>query len=411
MYLPGTNGRRKEGRNISVVAPRFGSTKLAAAIVRGVLLLIVLAALVLIVAQPAQAQTETVLYNFTGGADGSYPTSTLITDSAGNFYGTTTYGGEYGAGVVFELSPDGSGGWNESVLHSFTGSDGANPFMAPVMFDNAGNLYGTTEFVGGGNSGAVYELSPSGTGWTATTLYGGFGNPASNLVMDARGRLYSTTSGVCAGGLFELSRAPKGWRGRQIAGRARASCGVTMDGDGNLYVARDCVWELSPRPRTWWRNCIYEFGVYGEDGSDPWTAPVLDRLGNIYGTTYSGGATKNGTVYKLTPTRKKWRWTEQFLYSFAGVPDGAMPIGQVVLDAAGNIYGTTQQGGELDYGTVFELVPDGKGSYNETILWSFQGPDGAGPMDSLIMDSAGVLYGTAPGGGSYGAGVVFAVTP
>jgi len=211
MHLPGTNGRRKEGSNISEVAPGFGSTKLAAAITRGALLLTLLAALAL----PAQAQTETVLYNFTGGTDGSYPTSSLITDSTGNFYGTTTYGGEYGAGVVFELSPNGSEGWNETVLHSFSSfwDDGANPFMAPVMFDNAGNLYGTTEFGGSENFGAVYELSPSGTGWTETTLYafyhgkyGGFGNPASNLVMDVKGGITGTTSGC--GGASLNSTAP-----------------------------------------------------------------------------------------------------------------------------------------------------------------------------------------------------------
>ncbi|MGA9644138.1 MAG: choice-of-anchor tandem repeat GloVer-containing protein [Terriglobales bacterium] len=393
---------------------------------RWVLTLTVLVAPLLIAAQPAQAQTETVLYNFTGGTDGLSPTANLIRDGAGNFYGTTLQGGYLpcsgvGCGVVFELSPNG-GGWNENVLYSFGGGkDGANPFIAPVIFDKSGNLYGTTEFSGKHGFGVVYELRHSKKGWKDRTLYSfnfknSFGHPASGLVMDAQANLYGTTSEYQAtGGVFELAHSGTLWHEQAIY-NAPTSCGLTMDGSGNLYgTTNSTVFELSPNGNGGWTaTVLYTFTGAPEDGISPWMAPVIDAAGNLYGTTYSGGATNNGTVYELTPSKNakgEVQWTEQILYSFAGGTDGAMPIGQPVLDGAGNIYGTTQKGGELDYGTVFELVPIGGGVYQEKILWSFHGTDGAGSMAGLILDGTGTLYGTTPGGGLYGAGVVFAVTP
>jgi uncharacterized repeat protein (TIGR03803 family) len=170
MYSSQANGRTKETLNVSDVGPRFSSTKLAAAMIGCVL---TLAALLLVAARPAQAQTETVLYNFCSQpncSDGANPQSNLIADAAGNFYGTTVNGGLFGYGTVFELSPNGSGGWNETVLYSFTGgADGANP-VAPVIFDSAGNLYGTTEYLGPSFSGSVFQLSPKEPNWKATVL-------------------------------------------------------------------------------------------------------------------------------------------------------------------------------------------------------------------------------------------------
>jgi len=403
---------------------KFGSTKPAAIIAQGALILAVLLALVLIASQPAKAQTETVLYNFTGGTDGLSPTSNLISDGAGNFYGTTLQGGflgcsGVGCGVAFELSPNSSGGWTQTVLHSFTGGrDGANPFIAPLLFHNSKHLYGTTEFGGRYGFGVVYELSHSAKGWKATGLHAfqsGFGHPASSVVMDAHGNLYGTTSEyIASGGVFEWSHSVKGWLEQDIY-NAPTSCGLTMDGSGNLYgTTNSTVFELSLVGGVWTPTVLYTFTGMPLDGIGPWTAPVFDAAGNLYGTTYSGGTTNNGTVYKLIPTKNSQgqvQWTEQILYSFAGGTDGAMPIGQPVLDAAGNIYGTTQQGGASNYGIVFELVPVAGDNYQEKILWTFQGPDGAGSMAGLILDSAGVLYGTTPGGGLYGVGVVFSVTP
>ena len=408
--------------NISDDGPRSGSTKLAAAVIRVALTMVVLSALLLIVARPALAQSVTVLHSFTGGSDGSLPAASLISDSAGNFYGTTLLGGlgcpgnQYGCGVVFEISPNGSGGWTQTVLKSFSGPpDPANPWIAPVIFDKVGNLYGTTEFGGTYNWGAVFELSPVGTSWEVTILYsftGGSdgGHPASSLVMDRAGNLYGTTSEYLApGNVFELSPSGGGWTQRVIYA-APTAFGLTMDAAGNIYGATtSTVFELSPNGNGGWNpTVLHTFTGAPGDGSSPTTAPVPDQSGNLYGTTYAGGAANYGTVYKLSPVNGGW--TEQMLYSFMGGTDGANPFGAaVVLDAAGNIYGTTSVGGSQNDGTVFELSALGSSNYEHSVLWSFSGTDGANPYSTPVLDSAGNLYGTASGGGSSSAGVVFEV--
>lgn len=392
------------------------------------LILAALSTLLLIAAQPAQAQSETVLYNFTGGSDGLYPESSLISDGAGNFYGTTVLGGgcdgwnQNGCGVVFEVSPNGSGGWNQIVLHTLTAPpDGANPFMAPVIFDKAGNLYGTTEFGGWYNWGAVFELSPSGTGWAANILYsftGGAdgGHPASNLVMDQAGNLYGATSEYEApGNVFELSPSGGGWT-LQVIYEAPTTYGVTIDAAGNIYGATlSTVFELSPNGQGGWNpTVLHTFNGAPKDGNTPLSPPVPDNAGNLYGTTYYGGATNNGTVYKLsliTKGKKKGQWKEKILHSFR-YKDGANPVAGVLLDAAGNIYGTTAAGGKYGDGTLFELARQvGKSSYKEKVLWTFNGTDGMNPYCIPVLDSEGNLFGTAASGGPSNAGVVFEVTP
>lgn len=198
MYSPGTSSSTTGPWNISDVVPRFGSTKLATVIIRAALMLAVVSALLLIAALPAQAQTEIVLYNFTGGADGSLPVG-VLPDGAGNFYGSTLLGGscpgwnDYGCGVVYELSPNGSGGWNQTVLHTFSAPpDGANA-DAPLLFDSKGNIYGDTMYGGASNGGAVFEMSPVGGGWTESVLYSSGGLLASGIMMDPAGNIYGTT--------------------------------------------------------------------------------------------------------------------------------------------------------------------------------------------------------------------------
>jgi uncharacterized repeat protein (TIGR03803 family) len=411
--------------NISGARLGFGPARLAAPAIRGVLVLAVLFALLPMAARPAQAQTETVLYNFTGFSDGGTPNSRLTSDGAGNFYGTT-YSGGLGYGTVFQLSPNGSGGWNETVLHTFTGgADGALPTYSYVIFDNLGNLYGTA-FQGGGGCapfgcGVVFELSHGGTSWTENVLYSfadypDGANPVNGLIMDIAGHLYGTTNsgGSGNGTVFELSPSDGGWTAQAIAAVGSAYAGLTMDAAGNIFGAStsSTVFELSPTgPGGWTSTVIHTFTGAPADGYQPQGSLVLDNAGNLYGSTLTGGATKKGTIYELSPG-ESGAWTEKILYSFkGGKKDGSDPWAGIVFDAAGNIYGTTQTGGAYGDGTVFELVaPVGTGSYKEKLLWSFNGTDGQVPFGSLVPDSAGNLYGTTYGGGSTGYGVVFEAT-
>ena len=380
-------------------------------------------------ARPAQAQTETVLYNFTGGSDGNDPSSGLTSDGAGNFYGTTVLVGQSGDGTVFELSPNGSGGWNETTIYTFPGGlNGFSPF-SNVIFDSAGNLYGTLYGGGAHNFGAVFELSRIGTSWTETVLYSFVGGmdgatPYSGLIMDPAGNLYGTTShggSNSVGTVFELSKSGGGWTERVIysppAHKFNSSASppaLTMDAAGNIFGASyTTVYTLSPNGHGGWNpTVLHTFsGSYFAD-----TTPVLDQAGNVYGTTFKGGAYNAGTVYMLT-LGKTGTWTSKILHAFGSGQDGAYSFGRIVFDAAGNIYGTTLYGGQFGAGTVFELVAQArKGSYKEKVLWSFNSTDGYAPSGSLILDSAGNLYGTTDGGGNgypfaSGYGVAFEVTP
>jgi uncharacterized repeat protein (TIGR03803 family) len=403
------------------------------------LILAVLSTPLLIGARPAQAQTETVLYNFTGGSDGGSPAYRLTSDGAGNFYGTTFEGGVgdegVGYGTVFELSPNGGEGWKETVLHSFKGgADGSNP-SSYVIFDSAGNLYGTTGSGGEKGNGVVFELSPEGKKWKETVLYRFTGtdgaNPANGLIFDPVGNLYGTTQNGPGGNpiVFELSPSGGAWTEQVIYTIVNPLLvglpnGLTMDAAGNIFGTTNfTVFELSPNGNDGWNpNVLYTFTGGPKDGAYALGTLVLDQAGNLYGTTEFGGAHGEkfggyGTVYKLTHGKKGWK--ERILYSFkGGRQDGTGPVAGIVFDASGNICGTTYEGGESGLGTVFELVaPAGAGKYDEKVLWSFNGPDGSEPFASLILDAAGNLYGstlvggTTDQGGSSGNGVVFEVTP
>jgi len=409
---------------------------------RGVLRLAVLSTLLLVALPPAHAQPETVLYNFCSQpncVDGENPVSSLMPDGAGNFYGTTQLGGVHMYGTVFELSPNGVGGYDETVLYSFCSlqncTDGSSP-DSYVTFDGLGNLYGTAYYGGlfasGPYSGygVVFELSPepgggcpsgsnSGDGWCETVLYsfmstpdGAF--PFSGLTWDPSGNLYGTTygGGSGVGTVYELSPNGSGGWNEQVIYDKGGYAGLTMDGSGNLYGAdlagNGHVFELSPNGSEGWNAFIlHTFKGGPKDGSGPEGTPVLDSAGNVYGTTVSGGATKGlGTVWKLNPSGGEY--TEEILSSFIW-KYGANPKAGVVLDSSGNIYSTTAFGvlkppnGE-DFpcydgcGSVFELAVSGS-EYEWTPVWSFSFTDGANPIDTLILDS-GNLYGTTYGGGT-----------
>jgi uncharacterized repeat protein (TIGR03803 family) len=424
MRSEGTSGAAKGGLNSYGFDQRFGSAKLAAA-ATGVLKLTLFLALLFVAALAAQAQTERVLYVFTGGSDGRLPRSSLTSDGVGNFYGTTQQGGVAGsAGTVFKLSPDGSGGWKETVLYSFCSAqncvDGAYP-MGSVILDPMGNLYGTTTASGANGYGVVFELSPVGTSWTETVLYSFKGGadgayPQTSLIMDPAGNLYGTTTGggtgPSGGTVFELSPSGGGWTEQVIYNLANAGstlAGLTMDAAGNIFgTSTSTVFELSPNGSGGWTPTVLH--TFAGSPDDLEGTPVFDLAGNLYGTTEHGGAYGHGLVYELS-RGQTGKWIEKTLYSFgSSSSDGTEPFGGVVFDVGGNVYGTTTSGGEFGYGTVFELVPPvGTGSYQEKVILSFNFTDGREPFDSLL-DSAGNLYGTAAGGGSSnGAGVVFEV--
>ncbi|MGD0826083.1 MAG: choice-of-anchor tandem repeat GloVer-containing protein [Terriglobales bacterium] len=399
---------------------------------------LMLAVLLLVAVHPAQAQTETVLYEFcshSNCSDGSEPYSRLTSDGAGNFYGTTEIGG-LGYGTVFELSPNGSGGWNETVLHTFTGfSDGAYPFFTTLIFDSRGNLYGTTSDGGQNNYGVVFELSPVGQEWVETVLFnfgadgGPYGtSPFNGVVMDAAGNLYGTflVEGFTLNeAVYELSPSSTGWTLTTIyaydsPADDQGGGGLTMDAKGNIFVDFSAAYrapaivELSPDGNGGWNpTVLHTFQKYYY----PTGPPRLDKAGNLYGTTFGGGADDGGTVYELFPG-KNGEWKLKILYHFRNdTTDGSGPFAGVVFDAAGNLYGTTTFGGPSNLGTVFELARVGDYRYQEKVLWSFDGPDGNGPIGGLILDGAGNLYGMTPSGGNpgcdanAGCGVVFEVTP
>src|ERR1035438_312038 len=435
MHSAGTNKRMDGGISIFGVGATFSSTELAAAAKRGAMTLTAFSVLLFFAARPAQTQTETVLYNLSASGGGG-PESGLTSDGKGNLYGTATFGGAVGPGTVFELSPNGSGGWDETVLYSFCSdhlycADGAYPTFSGVIFDSEGNLYGTAYQGGAYRYGVVFELSPSEGGWTETVLYNfcaeGYpcnitgAYPVNDLVMSRAGNLYGRTfkDGPVPGTVFELRHSRRGWTEKTIYYVDNGGyAGVTLDDNGHIFgVSTSTVFELSRGggKGVWTPTVIHTFTGSPKDGYYAQGTPVLDEAGNLYGTTYQGGVREGGAVYKLSSVKEgknKGEWKERVIYSFKGEADGSSPWAGVVLDAAGNIYGTTTSGGKDNGGTIFELLPQvGKGWYRKRRLWSFNGTDGYTPYGRLMLDDAGNLYGTTSSGGSSGGGVVFEVTP
>jgi uncharacterized repeat protein (TIGR03803 family) len=417
MQLAVTNSVTKGRLNISAAGPRIRSTRVAAAVIHSALTLAVLSVLLLGATRPAQAQGQATLYTFTGTPDGANPQSRL-TFSGGNLYGTT-YDGGLGFGTVFELAPDGTGGWTETVLYSFCSvancADGQNPTYSHVTFDSQGNLYGTA-FGGGANGfGVVFELSPGQSGWTETVLYSfanspDGANPVNGLLMDAAGNLYGTTFAGGSqgnGAIYELSPSGGGWTEKVIVANISSThSGLTMDAHGNIFgTTYRAVFKMVPTSKGGWN--LTKIFNFPKIGTNPNGTPVLDSAGNVYGTTFAGGVNNDGMVYKLIPGAGG-TWTEQVLHSFGAA--NSNPLAGLAIDSAGNLYGTTSQGGLHGDGTVFALSPNGSGGYNYKVLQAFTGDSGNQPYGSMIL-AGGYLFGTTFRGGLTGDGVVYEVDP
>ena len=316
------------------------------------------------------AGTATILYSFgSGPTDGTNPAAGLIMDSAGNLYGATNGGGANGFGTVFKISADGA----ETVLHSFAGSptDGMNP-LAGLIMDSAGNLYGTTSSGGANGDGTVFKISATGT---ETVLHSFAGLPSdgrkanAGLTMDSAGNLSTTEAGGL--GAYDFGTVFK----------------ISVDGTESIL-----------------------FSFSGVDGGEPEAGLIMDSAGNLYGTTSSGGTATlltSGEVFKISPAG-----AETVLHFFTGgitpaITDGGYPRAGLIIDSAGNLYGTTSLGGANDEGTVFKISAAGSLS----ILHSFAGAttDGNEPLGGLIVDSAGNLYGTSAVGGANDAGTAFKI--
>jgi uncharacterized repeat protein (TIGR03803 family) len=427
---------------------------------------LVLAVAILMPIPIAQAASnERALHFFQDTAsDGAFPYAALITDSAGNLYGTTYMGGSgdctyypegTGCGVVFELVRGQKGQWTEKIIYNFqdNGKDGTNP-AAGLISDASGNLYGTTVHGGSGECsidaagcGTVFKLIRGKNGrWTEQALHE-FGSqngdgwaPVDSLVFDAAGNLYGTTrfggtatqcNNLGCGTVFALSPGSNSKWTEKVLQRfnyndgAYPAAGLILDKAGNLYGTTSAsntkcgggcgnVFELvHGSSGQWTEKILYTFQENGQDGSIPMAGLVFDTAGKLYGTTEYGGTAPEcvdgcGTVFQLTPNSKS-RWTEKVLYNFElDSTDGAYPTSGVLVDGTGKLYGTTSSGygtgcGGAGCGTVFELTSGKDGQWKETVLHGFTDSetDGGDP-NGLTFGEGGNLYGTSIVGGGSG---------
>ena len=313
--------------------------------------------------------TLTTLHIFQGQPDGDDPTSRVLFGPDGALYGTTNGGGAFNAGTVFSLRPPASAcrnvlcPWSETLLYSFTGgADGGNPFLGDLAFDQAGNIYGTASAGGANNAGVVFELTRSGSSWTETVLYSFTGgedgsSPYAGVTFDAGGNVYGTTANNSV--VYELSASQSGWTETTLHNLNNDDgCGfggVTIDAHGNLFgltggpCGAGIAYELSPSNGSW---VFSRLAVLPSGYEGPWDTPTLDAQRNLYGTLCCAGG--SGEVFEMTPTGIGWNFLP--LHIFDG-SDGDGPSSGVTFDSSGNMYGTTQQGGSGGWGTVWELTP------------------------------------------------------
>jgi len=310
------------------------------------------------------------------GSRGAYPFSGVLVDrSTSILYGATLSGGNSNDGTVYSLAPVGRG-WNQTVLHSFNGSDGYQPYPLLLKDKASGNLYGTTHDGGSAGCGTFFQLAQSNGNWTFSNLY--------------------SFQGGSSHGCHPFTQLKQ-------TGKSGILIGSTDDNDnyGRLF-------QLKERRGAWSESVVYSF-TGGSDGGEPYDLDA-DGNGTIYGVTVSGGAYGQGVVFQLTPNLRQW--TYSVIYDFRGGTDGSEGVGINFDSATGYLYGATYMGGTGGRGTVFRLAKSG-GSWTETILHSFAGgTDGANPQSRPIVDrTTGALYGTTVFGGNFNGGTVYTVQP
>ncbi len=427
----------------------------ASNLTRSVSILATVSALLLTAPSPAGAQTLTTLHSFSGDGDGAGPESGLTMDAAGNLYGTTNTGGANGLGVVFKFAHLNSG-WVMSPLHSFPSSqsDGLFP-TAGIAIGPDGSLYGTT-FEGGTYTegcveygcGIVFQLRPPVSickttlcPWTETILHTFLGNGEDgalpgygSLIFDRSGDLYGTTiyggGGAGEGSVYELTPSHGSWTETILHGfnlspdGSLPYSGVIFDSSGNLYGTTiyegysggSCgesgcgvVYEITPSGGSWTESILHAF-QNGTDGEIPVGGLIFDRAGNLYGSTEVGGSGGAGTVFQLTPANGGWTFNIIYAFSAYGHNNVAGPVASLVVGSDGNLYGTTYRGGINALGSVFKLTPN-NGNWTYTLLHSFDGRDGEYLYGGVTLGANGNLYGTTYQGGAFGAGTVWEITP
>lgn len=394
---------------------------------KGVFYLAGMLALGMIATPPASAQTFSLIHTFTGTTDGKNPLSGFVIDGSGNLYGTASGGGTSWVGVVVKFNASGE----ETVLHNFTGgADGENP-QGQLVMDKAGNLYGTTYSGGGANAGTVFEVSPKGNEKVLYAFKGGVDgeNPVAGLIFDKSGNLYGTTTAGGSSGngaVFRLTAPPVAggaWKEAVLYSFGTGTdgavpvAGVTMDATGNLYGTTSAggsygygtVFELKRSTPQWTEAILHEFAL-GSDGGVPYAGLVLDGKGNLYGAASDGGGggeNGGGTVFELT--RGSAGWTFNVISSLSGwAISGTF---RNLLMQPGKIYATTHCDGDYSAGTVYELTLTG-GVWTYNLLYDFTGAsDGQFAFSNLVADKEGNLYGTTNEGGADGGGTVWKVTP
>src|SRR5450432_1357385 len=373
----------------------------------------------------SMASTTAVIYSFAGDEDGEYADTDVAIDLAGNLYGSTVLGGEIGGGTVWKLAPSGSS-WVHTVLYSFSGgADGGEPYKG-VTVDAAGNVYGTAVTGGAGSCeggcGVAYKVTNSGGTWTQSVIHAFTGGadgsgPGARLAVDNRGNLYGmapTGGDFGLGTIYQLHPNGDGTYKFKLLHTftggldgATGSAGKMVFNNDHLYGAattggangQGTVFELTPTARGEWDlKTLYSFK--GEpDVGFPYGGLLFDQSGSIYGTSYYDGANDLGGVYQLTP-KADGNWKERVLYSFKSGSDGNSSISNLVFDAAGNLYGTTSEGG-LGPGTIFKLARGTGATWTESLPHNFSGPpDGAFPYSGTVGDKAGSFYGATVHGGA-----------